>query len=62
VRTLVSREDHDMMIAWLVMGALADVLFESVAARNRGYEACIEQYLDRFGGGVPPRTRRLRTR
>jgi hypothetical protein len=51
-----------MMIAWLVMGALADVVFESVATRNRGYEACIDQYLERRGFAVPSSIQRLRTR
>jgi hypothetical protein len=50
-----------MMIAWLVMAALADVVFESVASRNRGYEACIDRYLER-GRVVPTSPHRLRTR
>ena len=37
------------MIAGLLLGLLADLVFDTAAGQRRGYEATVDQYLARRG-------------
>jgi hypothetical protein len=60
---VVSMQEGHTMIAQVLLGLLADLVFEAASVRGRTYEATLDRYLARrgFPSGRRPATN-LRTR